>query len=482
MATTKKAAPPSPPASMTSSTWVDRMRMVPHQSTSSAAAAQPGGKSLEFNIASFNVLAESYLTPRSHPGLPEQYANVAFNTTKRRQLLLDTLQRFCCSKDSSKRMDILALQELDLVQPNDDHPILPALEEWGYGVVRTSSKQRKDCCAIVYDRSKFSLVKSEVINFDDLATLHINNKVGSNTDNGDDGDGDEATAVNFHNVTNKRTNNKQPELTGMVRSFLRRNCAILAHLKSIETQQSIICTSVHLYWNPSHEYVKLCQAKYLLDRVETFASSSSISLVEKSDDITASPNGDSAIIQRVPVVVCGDMNSKPGSAVHQLFVKSNVDARSIAPWRYFWDRDTEEIYTEDPPILPTTDSPVLEEENGYMMENLLSEFSMFCGVIEQSIPNENVTTKNASKVENGEMLITARKPNGDDDLKATLEWRRLHNHKTPQDYQHIMPPSSVMYVLDYTLNRFTRWLRILGVDATLETLEEEKERTSGGNM
>ena len=318
---------------------------------------------------------------------------------------------------------------------------------------------------------------------------HIINNVASNTEKGDDGDGDgdKATAMNFHNVTNKRTNNTQPELTGMVRSFLRRNCAILAHLKSIETQQSIICTSVHLYWNPSHEYVKLCQAKYLLDRVETFASSSSssISSVEKSDDIIASPNGDSAIIHRVPVVVCGDMNSKPGSAVHQLFVKSNVDAQSIAPWRYFWDRDTEEMYTEDP-IPTTTDSPVLVAENGYMMENLSSEFSMFCGVIEQSKPNENVTTKNASKVENGETLITARKPNGglkdNDDLKATLEWRRLHNHKTPQDYQHIMPPSSVMYVLDYTLNRFTRWLRILGIDATLETLEEEKERTSGGNM
>lgn len=27
-----------------------------------------------------------------------------------------------------------------------------------------------------------------------------------------------------------------------------------------------------------------------------------------------------------------------------------------------------------------------------------------------------------------------------------------------------------------------RWLRILGIDARLETLEEEKERTTGGNM
>jgi len=38
--------------------------------------------------------------------------------------------------------------------------------------------------------------------------------------------------------------------------------------------------------------------------------------------------------------------------------------------------------------------------------------------------------------------------------------------------------SSPRYLCDYTLNRFTRWLRILGVDAALETAEEEKERTA----
>ena len=35
----------------------------------------------------------------------------------------------------------------------------------------------------------------------------------------------------------------------------------------------------------------------------------------------------------------------------------------------------------------------------------------------------------------------------------------------------------VRYMLDYTLNRFCRWLRILGLDAALETEEEEKLRT-----
>jgi uncharacterized protein with PIN domain len=36
--------------------------------------------------------------------------------------------------------------------------------------------------------------------------------------------------------------------------------------------------------------------------------------------------------------------------------------------------------------------------------------------------------------------------------------------------------------LDSTLNRFCRWLRILGLDAALETEKEEEERTRDGKM
>ena len=40
----------------------------------------------------------------------------------------------------------------------------------------------------------------------------------------------------------------------------------------------------------------------------------------------------------------------------------------------------------------------------------------------------------------------------------------------------------VRYMLDYTLNRLCRWLRILGIDAAIETEEEEKERTKEAKM
>jgi hypothetical protein len=40
----------------------------------------------------------------------------------------------------------------------------------------------------------------------------------------------------------------------------------------------------------------------------------------------------------------------------------------------------------------------------------------------------------------------------------------------------------VRYMLDYTLNRFCRWLRILGIDAALESEEEERLRTKEGKL
>ena len=46
----------------------------------------------------------------------------------------------------------------------------------------------------------------------------------------------------------------------------------------------------------------------------------------------------------------------------------------------------------------------------------------------------------------------------------------------------IVSNPQVKYLLDSTLNRFCRWLRILGLDAALETEKEEKERTKDGKM
>ena len=576
------------------SSWVDRMRMEPLTSgPPSGTAATPkrvlssakdnnpdDDRPLEFNIASLNLLAESYLTPRSHPGLPSRYADVAFDPSRRRKLLLETLERFCGPRtpaaaeshdddddDATRKWDVLALQELDLVEDGD--PILPAFESWGYRVVRTPSDQRRDCCAIVYDAGKFTLKHSEVVRFDDLATLkHARAEDGSEgprNHEDDGGSGDicllkaNGTPVTYHNIKPGRSNSP-PELTGMVRSFLRRNCAVVVHLECVLTGQSIVVASVHLYWHPGYEYVKLCQAKYLLDFVAAFA------IMEQrraaADATTTTPTKTTTTTQQVPsVIICGDINSKPGSAVHKLFVEPHVDARTVAPWRYFWDQDNEEMYTEeddngstakeeegvgrrdevtteyysdidsgkesseiaasqqyhdhdlvgeDPTdtinssVFPTVISDPEKERasgqnvmiestgisfpaGGYMMSELTTNFTAFCGIISEApAPNTlkvepteaNVDTSyddfksnqyesqllDTTKIEILETSIPDFDPaesndhiNGaDDHSKVSLAMRRVLKHHTPQDYHHSTPPLPVKYMLDYTLNRFTR--------------------------
>ena len=473
-------------------------------------------KALEFNIASLNVLAESYLTPRSHPGLPESYASVAFTPIKRRQLLLDTLERFCSPPSTTTtanfneivekyiKWDILALQELDLVQSDDN--ILPGLESWGYQVVRTPSDDRRDCSAIAFDTKKFTLVEYEVVKFDDLATLLHNNNTNEN--------GENSVTTLTEGYNNIRPGKKKPnsvsELTGMVRSFLRRNCAVVAHLKSVENGESLIVASVHLYWHPGYEYVsmtarihcfeiicilililqsqlspqvKLCQAKYLMDRVTAFASNTS----KNTDTPAAVTIGSGKTDSRIPTIICGDMNSKPNSIVHKFFVDSSVDARIVAPWRYFWDRDTEEMYSEDLDMNASNQSegdrkdgqdPIVSDESdsgpdkdgdssengtsdfGYVMKGLPAEFTMFCGTIDSSNNTTNISDKGSNKESVGQDSAQANDvtDGNADGLSATLAWRRVNKHSTPQDYQHSTPPPPVKYMLDYTLNKFTRYV------------------------
>ncbi|KAL3817678.1 hypothetical protein ACHAXA_002827 [Cyclostephanos tholiformis] len=510
------------------------------------------------------------------------------------------------------------MQELDLVEDGD--PILPAFESWGYNVIRTPNDKRKDCCAIAYDLTKFDLIRHDVVRFDDLSTLMLRRRhdydqrdaaedESMRSEARKDGvvpGGEEADTTSY-SATNgggggggiksrgRSNNSPAPEMTGMVWSFLRRNCAIVAHLRSIRTGESIIVASVHLYWHPGYEYVKLCQAKYLLDFVDEFA------MLEHGKGMTAAAAAgrtmtpmtttSTARNNSIPaIIICGDINSKPGSIVHRLFVETHVDARTVAPWRYFWDQDNEEIYKEEEvdnnddgaadgrggeesqcdnvsnssnersedaapqrhdhdldlhrkDLTATTTSdltPVFDEEDGthghatsrfpasgYMMSGLSADFTAYCGMLEPNFEGEKDKVvdidapkpihakhdpsrdevdanhddlksyyenqlSDTAKIDNNRSETNAPDVDpaeshddinvADNDSKASLAMRRLMKNSTPQDYEHSTPPMPVKYMLDYTLNRLTRWLRLLGIDARLEKLEEEKERTSGGKI
>ena len=123
----------------------------------------------------------------------------------------------------------------------------------------------------------------------------------------------------------------------------------------------------------------------------------------------------------VPIILCGDFNSQPKSSVHQYLTTGTVNAKAIAPW-YVLSR-------QRPPSSET--EKTIEHESA-----------------KESNPEEEITSQL------NELDISS--------LESTS--------------------TSVRYILDFTLNRFCRWLRILGVDAALETEEEERQRTKEGNI
>ena len=147
--------------------------------------------------------------------------------------------------------------------------------------------------------------------------------------------------------------------------------------------------------------------------------------------------------------------------------------------------------------------------NGFVMNGFTTEFAMYCGLTGDD-DDKNATTDNgtdeSSAPHNSDHVEANCEPNGrydslresllswnglhkrsanrnvniastetiscpqnepldcsnidtdedDDGLKASLAWSKLHQRTTPQDYQHVIPPLKVKYMLDYTLNRFTR--------------------------
>jgi hypothetical protein len=121
-----------------------------------------------------------------------------------------------------------------------------------------------------------------------------------------------------------------------------------------------------------------------------------------------------------PFLLCGDFNSKPNSYVHRYLAKGVVNAKLVAPWYHTDEEDNEAKETEK--VATST-------EVGAPSKAASPEDVIVSGVQGLAISSEST--------------------------------------KEPQ----------VRYLLDYTLNRFCRWLRILGLDAALETEEEERLRT-----
>mmetsp|Transcript_9082 Transcript_9082/g.13425 ORF Transcript_9082/g.13425 Transcript_9082/m.13425 type:complete len:724 (-) Transcript_9082:30-2201(-) len=379
---------------------------------------RPISSPFSLSVCSFNVLADSYCNPRSHKCLPD--AEFVFDSEKRLQLLTQTLTRL------TESYDVLCLQEVDLY----DEVIWPTMDKLGYdGFYARRAEGRSDGCAVFWNKLWVN-IDTETVDLDDLA-----------------GSGVTGTATATGTAC---TSNSSP-VFGIVRSLLRKNVAALVVLEHVESKHRVALCNAHLFWNPGYEFVKLLQTKYLVDRVDALARKHS-------------PNPIDALM---PVVLCGDFNSKPGSFVHRFLLDGFIDARKVAPWRYFPDEegtfDVDDV--GDGKACPVNDTEV-------SVEDVEREFdrSVCFGDDEKNIEEE--------KVEEFFSFWT----NVNDLPSRNGEWKNKIAKESKIDFIDDDGLPKVRYLLDFTLNRLCRWLRIFGIDAALETNEEERQRTKGSRV
>jgi len=333
-----------------------------------------------FGVISWNVLAESYASPTSHRHLPKRYQNVVFDPKKRREVLKSVLSKLV------EEGDIICLQEVDL-----HDQVETILKEAEFKGIRTPTIKggrgvgRVDSCCTYWNHQKWELLDQELIRFDDLATLTESNRQEKS------GQGQQK---NEKRKVELMTCSLDSNLQGFTVSFLRRNMGIMVKLRHrMDPSKIIVVANAHLFWNPLYDYVKLCQAHYLVKRCKNFA-------------------GDE---ENYPVILCGDLNSKPYGPVHTYLTQGRINAKIYAPWYNNQDQRESKL------------SNNMEEEKS--TDDILKATELVQGLI----------LENMSSV-----------------LKTK-------------------------YMLDFTLNKLCCWLRILGIDAVLETYGEEIERTQKEN-
>jgi len=439
-------------------------------------ASQAGAQadSITFNILSFNVLAESYLTPRSHKNIPPASSAVVFNKKLRRNLLKQTLEKLADS------FDIICLQEVD---DSLREVIVESLTMLGYsfvyaprgGIPSTSSDvprgrdipsisvqidKRSDGCATFFSKSKWKCVDYSVVNFDDLAEderpplhEHTSSKPDAST-----------PMVDSKSSQKKSKKKKQTALSGIIASYKRRNAALLLELEQIQSPSKarrVVVANAHLYWHPGYEYVKLSQAHYLLHKVKQFVAKSVQENKLRQDEYEVKD-------EEPTVIVCGDMNSKPNSVVHTYFTKGKVDARTVAPWHFHNDEvdEQEELALQMQSMTFTSDGDV--KETGLDQDPVVD--------IDKDDSNQIIDEGD----DDDDDIVAAHRKESTETQTFVQSQTELPAYETLSGELSRVQP--VKYLLDITLNKFTRWLRILGLDAALETPEEEKLRTGDGNM
>lgn len=255
-----------------------KRNLVTAKTNPAGAGAQSGGA--RFRVVTYNVLAEIYATQQQYP-----YCDFwALSWDYRFQNILREIL------DASP--EVVCLQEVQ-ADHYESH-IYAAMSDAGFeGVFKQKTRQsmglagKVDGCALFWRRSKFHLVESYSIEFNELAQRQATQVLGLNPRS------EEGVAF-----LNRLSKDNVAQL--VVLELSQPTHATRANREPIN---QVCIANTHLYSNKDFPDVKLWQAWQLLQELETFVLSRGTSL---------------------PLIICGDFNSTPDTAVYDLLSRQTV--------------------------------------------------------------------------------------------------------------------------------------------------------------
>lgn len=245
--------------------------------------AKTGGGSgggARFRIVTYNILAEIYATQQQYP-----YCDFwALSWDYRFQNILREIVEV--------GPDVVCLQEVQA--DHYENHLYSAMSDAGFeGVYKQKTRQsmglagKVDGCALFWRRNKFHLVESYSIEFNELAQRQASQVLGMNPRS------EEGAAY-----LNRLSKDNVAQLV-----VLELAQPSLASRSNREPINQVCIANTHLYSNKDFPDVKLWQTWQLLQELETFVLSRGTNL---------------------PLMICGDFNSTPDTAVYDLLSRQAV--------------------------------------------------------------------------------------------------------------------------------------------------------------
>ncbi|KAF2814195.1 uncharacterized protein BDZ99DRAFT_233000 [Mytilinidion resinicola] len=257
-----------------------------------------------FTALSYNILCDKYATQAQYGYTPSG----ALSWDHRKEVILAELRE--------RNADIVCLQEIDLGSYNDY--FRPSLAHNDYkGVFWPKSRARTmaekeaklvDGCATFYKNSKYILLDKHLVDFANTAINRPDMK-------------------GEHDVFN--------------RVMPRDDIAVIIFLENRATGARLMVSNAHIFWNEIFVDVKVIQVAILMEQITKLAEKYAkwpactdkvlyrFTNGDGEDDPEETPQEPAPSMEyssgsQIPLIMCGDFNSLPGSGVHTLLSQGSL--------------------------------------------------------------------------------------------------------------------------------------------------------------